>query len=127
MHQFLPAAVCILALIICPLTHADIFRWDTGEQIPGTEGIELAPGVELDHLSLEYAELNHDNLSSATFQASNLNKRPSAAAGDILHPDPLSPIPKRWRWISIVFPTEILRRPELSRAFSAESEFGSQY
>ena len=31
------------------LTHADIYRWDTGEVIPGTEGIEPGPGVQLDH------------------------------------------------------------------------------
>ena len=27
--------------------HADIYRWDTGEVIPGTEGIEPGPGLDL--------------------------------------------------------------------------------
>ena len=35
------AAVCTLLAVSS--VHADIIRWDTGEVIPGTEGITLGP------------------------------------------------------------------------------------
>ena len=37
--------------------HADIYRWDNGQLIPGTEGITPGSGVQLDHMELEYAGL----------------------------------------------------------------------
>ena len=44
--------ICILFVLAITAvglrpTHADIYRWDTGEAIPGTEGIEPGPGVDL--------------------------------------------------------------------------------
>ena len=52
--------------------HADIYRWDTGEVIPGTEGIEPGPGVDLSHMDLEYADLSLGDLTGVNFEAANL-------------------------------------------------------
>lgn len=51
---------------------ADIHRWDTGEVIPGTEGIVPGPGVQLDQRLLPYAELAGLDLTAANFEASYL-------------------------------------------------------
>ena len=40
-------------------SRADIFRWDNGQLIPGTEGITPGPGVMLDHHELAYADLRN--------------------------------------------------------------------
>ena len=44
-RHVITAARC--TLLASPSTNADIYRWDTGEVIPGTEGIEPGPGVRL--------------------------------------------------------------------------------
>ena len=64
----------LLALLCVPFctAHADVRRWDTGEVIPGTEGITPGPGVQLDHRQLEYAQLQQLNLTSSNFGFSNL-------------------------------------------------------
>ena len=68
--------VALCTLLAASLAHADIYRWDTGEVIPGTEGIEPGPGVDLDHMDLRYAELSGSahamDLTEANFEASNL-------------------------------------------------------
>jgi hypothetical protein len=49
-----------LALVALSLpAHADIYRWGTGEVIPGTEGITPGPGVQLQNHELGFATL-HD-------------------------------------------------------------------
>jgi uncharacterized protein YjbI with pentapeptide repeats len=53
-------------------THADIYRWDNGQLIPGTEGITPGPGVQLDHHELAYAALFQKDLTDARFDFSNL-------------------------------------------------------
>jgi uncharacterized protein YjbI with pentapeptide repeats len=53
--------------------HVDIYRWHTGEVIPGTEGITPGPGVQLDHHELAYANLRELNLTDSRFDNSNLN------------------------------------------------------
>ena len=40
--QLTVVALCMLLAISS--AHADIYRWDNGEVIPGTEGIEPGPG-----------------------------------------------------------------------------------
>ena len=72
-------AVTLWMILAVPLTlHADIYRWDTGEVIPGTEGITPGPGVQLDNRQLEYAKLGGWNpgeaidLTGAIFEESNL-------------------------------------------------------
>ena len=68
----------MLLLASLPCLHADIYRWDTGAVVPGTEGITPGPGVQLDHIELEYARLGGWNpgeamdLTGANFEASNL-------------------------------------------------------
>ena len=52
---------------------ADIFRWDNGQLIPGTEGITPGPGVQLDHRELEYAALTGRDLTDSRFDFSNLS------------------------------------------------------
>jgi uncharacterized protein YjbI with pentapeptide repeats len=60
--------------------HADIYRWDTGAVIPGTEGIEPGPGVQLDDWNttehnLRYADFSGGlNLRDAKFNSSWLNE-----------------------------------------------------
>ena len=60
------------SLSVSPL-QADILRWDNGDVIPGTEGIDVGPGAELDNLRLEFANLSRIDLSDASFVNSNLN------------------------------------------------------
>jgi len=66
----------ILAIAVANLAtqvaRADIYRWDTGEVIPGTEGIQPAPDVELSHLELQFADLRHLDLTGSRFISSNL-------------------------------------------------------
>jgi uncharacterized protein YjbI with pentapeptide repeats len=55
---------------------ADIFRWDNGALIPGTEGIIPGPGVQLNDRDLEYANLSQlpgVNLTGSQFSSSNLS------------------------------------------------------
>jgi uncharacterized protein YjbI with pentapeptide repeats len=52
--------------------HADIYRWDTGEVIPGTEGITPGPGVQLLNLDLAFAELEDAPLPNANLSGANL-------------------------------------------------------
>ena len=52
--------------------HADVFRWDNGEVIPGTEGIEPGPGVELnlwntESQNLRFADFRERDLTGAGF------------------------------------------------------------
>ena len=48
------SAVTLCVILAAPFAlHADIYRWDNGQVIPGTEGIEPGPGVQLDHRQLE--------------------------------------------------------------------------
>ena len=53
--------------------HADVFRWDNGELIPGTEGITPGPNVDLSSLDLEYADLSGVNLTRARLSGANLS------------------------------------------------------
>ena len=73
-------AVTLWLILAAPFTlHADIYRWDTGAVIPGTEGIMPWPGVQLDHRELEYARLGGwirnqgMDLTGASFEESNLS------------------------------------------------------
>jgi uncharacterized protein YjbI with pentapeptide repeats len=57
---------------VSPSVPADIYRWDNGQMIPGTEGIEPSPGVRLDHRDLSFAGLMSRDLTNANFSFSNL-------------------------------------------------------
>ena len=54
-------------------SHADIFRWDNGQLIPGTQGIAPGPGVWLDHRNLTHANLRGRDLTDSRFEFSNLS------------------------------------------------------
>ena len=73
--QRLPVVLLPMLFLATTSTHADIYRWDTGEVISGTEGIEPGPGVQLDQIDLQYAALADwppTDLTGASFEASNL-------------------------------------------------------
>ncbi len=63
---------CGLLMSLPAAAQADIFRWDNGQLIPGTEGITPGPGVQLDHHELAYAVLYHLDLTDSRFDFSNL-------------------------------------------------------
>lgn len=65
-------AVATVAIATSPAARADIYRWDTGEVISGTEGIEPGPGVQLQQRSMRYASLPGIDLTLADFFASDL-------------------------------------------------------
>ena len=64
-------AALFLALILVakPATHADIYRWDNGDVIPGTEGVST---IELHHKELAYADLSGLNLTRADLNGATL-------------------------------------------------------
>ena len=56
---------------------AQIYNWNTGQVIPGTQGITPGPGVDLSGWNtpghqLEFADLDSINLTAATFATSDL-------------------------------------------------------
>ena len=64
--------VALIAILAAPSADADIYRWDNGEVIPGTEGIEPGPGVDLSHMDLRSARLNGKDLTGANLEGANL-------------------------------------------------------
>ncbi len=62
----------VVCLAFASRAHGDIYRWDNGQVISGTEGITPGPGVQLDHRELSYANLKSAQLTQANFEASNL-------------------------------------------------------
>jgi uncharacterized protein YjbI with pentapeptide repeats len=62
----------ILGLSIITPSRADIYRWDNGLLIPGTEGVEVRPGAQLDNLDLEYANLRSAELDGADLEDTDL-------------------------------------------------------
>ena len=67
------AMVIFLALAGSGAGRCDIFRWDTGEVIPGTEGIEPGPGVDLSGLDLSFARLRELDLTGANLSRATLH------------------------------------------------------
>jgi len=55
-----------------PMARGDIYRWDNGQAIPGTEGIVAGLGVQLNDRPLECASLGYLDLHGANFSRSNL-------------------------------------------------------
>ena len=71
MKAFAPF-LCYLVVVLSATARADIYRWDNGQLIPGTEGITPGPGVVLDHHELAFAALSERDLTGARFDFSNL-------------------------------------------------------
>ena len=66
------STVTLCVILTAPFAlHARIYRWDTGAVIPGTEGIEPGPGVQLDGMDLRYAALNEADLTNASLSSSS--------------------------------------------------------
>ncbi len=65
--------VALCTLSASRLAHADVYNWYTGTVIPGTEGIDPVPGVQLDEMDLAFADLRSRDLTDANFHASNLH------------------------------------------------------
>lgn len=59
-------AVCGLLLLAMPAS-ADIYRWDNGEVIPGTEGVDIVPGTRVWNLDLHFADLTNRDMSQIKF------------------------------------------------------------
>ena len=57
----------ITAIFVGP-AGADIFRWDNGQLVPGTEGIKLGPDVRLQSLGLVFADMRDLDLSGANLR-----------------------------------------------------------
>ena len=71
-------AIFLLTTVTVSVSQADIRNWRTRENIPGTEGITLGPGIDLsgrnsDSRNLRFAVLSGSDLSGATFARSWLD------------------------------------------------------
>jgi uncharacterized protein YjbI with pentapeptide repeats len=71
-------SLLFLAALRCGGVRGDIYRWDTGTVIPGTQGIEPAPNAQLHNRNLSYADfvdanLGEANLSNATLTGARFN------------------------------------------------------
>ncbi len=85
MRRVASALLSITLALFTITTRADIFRWDNGQLIPGTEGITPGPGVELsgwntEPHNLRFAEFKGMNLEAAQFLASWLDDARFAGA-----------------------------------------------
>jgi uncharacterized protein YjbI with pentapeptide repeats len=63
---------CGFLIALAAACRADIYRWDNGQLIPGTEGITPGPGAQFENRVLEFANLSEKNLTNAFFNGANL-------------------------------------------------------
>ena len=63
----------ILVLAGAVSAPADIFRWDNGEVIPGTEEITPGPGIFLYQRDVQYADLANSDLRYGQFEEARLD------------------------------------------------------
>ncbi len=67
------ALSALLLTFVDPATsRADIYRWDDATLVPGTEGIESGPDLQLDNRTLAYADLSGWNLLRSRLNSSDL-------------------------------------------------------
>ncbi|MFO0915316.1 MAG: pentapeptide repeat-containing protein [Pirellulales bacterium] len=69
----LRTSLIIVALLLTATTHAQIYRWDNGQVIPGTEGITLGPDLELIRWASEGFNLRFGNFTGDLTRA-NLSR-----------------------------------------------------
>jgi uncharacterized protein YjbI with pentapeptide repeats len=75
MRVSIAVAVCACILLgIDARATADIFRWDNGRLISGTEGITPQPGARLDFRQLEFADLAERYMHGSSFRQANLSR-----------------------------------------------------
>jgi uncharacterized protein YjbI with pentapeptide repeats len=60
-------SLVFLAIAASVRVRADIYRWDNGQLIPGTEGITPGPGVQFLWNDLSFADFRSMNLSGTVF------------------------------------------------------------
>ena len=65
--------MAVIASSFVGAARAEIYRWDTGEVIAGTEGVEPRPGIHLRGFDLQYAALSGLDFSNADLHGSNLS------------------------------------------------------
>lgn len=64
----------LVAAFTLPLSvRADIYRWDNGEPVSSTQGIEPQPGIQLDSHQLQFANFLDRDLTGGSFENSNLH------------------------------------------------------
>lgn len=59
-------------LVFTTIVHAQIFRWDNDQLIPGTQEIKPGAGVSAPEQTLSYAQLSGVNLTGSNFRESDL-------------------------------------------------------
>jgi uncharacterized protein YjbI with pentapeptide repeats len=64
---------CGLLIASASVCRADIFRWDNGQLIPGTSGIEAGPEFEFYSGNLRFADLSGKDLTRARLANANLS------------------------------------------------------
>ncbi len=86
--------LAVAAALATPcVANAQIYRWDNGQVIPGTEGITVGPGVDLsnwnsDSKNLRFADFGDNDLTDATFASSDLgNARFLGSASTLANAD----------------------------------------
>jgi uncharacterized protein YjbI with pentapeptide repeats len=67
-------ALLLAAAVSSAIARADIYRWDNGQVIPGTEGITPGPGVRLDRVNLDFADFRSADLTGASLVNSRLSR-----------------------------------------------------
>ena len=77
-HSILSLTLFLIATLFLSISaHADIFRWDNNQLVPGTAGITPGPGINLSNWNtlshnLEFANLGF-NLTGASFANTDLS------------------------------------------------------
>jgi uncharacterized protein YjbI with pentapeptide repeats len=66
-QRWIASAFLFAASFHSAAARADIFRWDNGQLIPGTEGITPGPATEIGARVLQFAELSNTNLTRSSF------------------------------------------------------------
>ncbi|MCA9212054.1 MAG: pentapeptide repeat-containing protein [Planctomycetales bacterium] len=70
--SFVVVATLVASQLVSSNSNADIFRWDNGELIPGSEGVEPGPAAQLTHWNtndrnLQYADFENGTLADSQF------------------------------------------------------------
>jgi uncharacterized protein YjbI with pentapeptide repeats len=65
-------AASLAAVSLAESVRGDIYRWDNGQVIPGTEGITPGPNLNFPSGVLEYAEFGGADLVGAMLESSDL-------------------------------------------------------
>ena len=72
-------SIIVCLLVFCGVLqrgsgYADIYRWDTGKPIAGTQDLRAEPGMQADRRRLHLADLAGRDLTNATFESSTLTR-----------------------------------------------------